>query len=127
MVAIPALANCNYCPVKAIQAYMKLRNKRVKSKITLPLFMTENLGVSGKSKPDKTSPGFYTNSRFRKDVNTAVEELVKHHPRMAEVCRWLVLHSLRSGVLTEMQKFKQIPPEIELQSKFPSIFYNAQH
>ena len=79
--------------------------------------MTENLWVAGRMKPDKSTPGFYTNSRFRKDVNTAVDEIVKYYPQMAEVCRWLVLHSFRSGVMTEMQKFADLPEEIEQQSK----------
>ena len=97
MVVIPALENVDYCPVKAIQRYIKYRSKRVRTKVDLPLFMTENIWKTGRSKPSPESPGFYTQNRFRKDVNIAVAELIKFYPTFSSVAQWLVIHSLRSG------------------------------
>ena len=97
MAVIPALENADYCPVRAIQKYIKHRSKRVRAKVDLPLFMTEGIWLKGRSKPSPESPGFYTQNRFRKDVNTAVAELVKFYPTFSSVAQWLVIHSLRSG------------------------------
>ena len=100
MVTIPALGKVPYCPVKAMRRYLKYRNARVDKTRVLPLYMTEHLWVAGSSKPNKSTPGFYTAGRFRKDVEFAVRDLSLYYPALAAVYEWLVLHSLRSGLVS---------------------------
>ena len=97
MVVVPALGDVPHCPVRALLRYLQHRAKRVKTSVNLPLFMTEHLWTAGSVKPNKASPGFYTASKFRKDVEFAVADLVKYYPDLTNVYKWLVIHSLRSG------------------------------
>ena len=115
LVVIPKLDKGNpNCPVRALRKYAKLRQKVVKTKTPMPFFMTEHLWVAGSSRPNTDVPGFYTKARFSKDVNTAVKELVKYHPRLHSVYEWLVTHSLRAGLPTALMEFKNVPKELQV-------------
>lgn len=110
LVVIPALKT-SYCPVKALNSYINIRQKLTGTK-HLPLFLVNNLWGKSSSKPVRDSPGVYTQQRFRKDVQAAIKELVKDHPELSEVTAHLKSHSLRAGIPTELQSYESIPEEI---------------
>ena len=111
LVAIPAL-NIDNCPVKALKKYAKYR-ARLTDNNQLPFFLTETRWAHGDSKPTLQA-GVYTAAKFARDTKAVVAELVKHRPRLKQCMSFLVTHSLRSGVPTELQD-KDIPKEIRLQ------------
>ena len=113
LVVIPAI-NTDYCPVAAMTRYLKLRQELVTDN-TMPLLMTDFLWKQGDSKPVSGAPGIYTKHRFRKDTKAAVKLLVAEHPNLSEVMSYLITHSLRSGIPTEMQIIDDVPEEIRLQ------------
>ena len=94
--------------------YLKLRQELVTDN-TMPLLMTDFLWKQGDSKPVSGAPGIYTKHRFRKDTKAAVKLLVAEHPNLGEVMSYLITHSLRSGIPTEMQIIDDVPEEIRLQ------------
>ena len=114
LVVIPALKKKPYCAVRALKRYIKLRRLRTKDKET-PLFLTEHLWTQGASKPDYTQPGLLTHSRFRKDTEAVVKQITKAHPETADLFLYLVTHSLRGGISTELQKDISLPDTIRLE------------
>ena len=113
MVVVVAQGNKKTCPVRALQRYLILRTARVSSNTSLPVFMTEFLHVAGSSAPCRQSPGFYTQSRYRKDVETAVKQLTESRPNLKPVFKWLVVHSLRSGLPTTLQDIEDLPEDVQ--------------
>ena len=116
MVVIPRLHGKRYCPVRCLIKYIKLRNQRIANKEVsdnLPLLLTEHLWRKGSSRADKNQVGFYTKSRFSKDVSAAIKLLAAHVPSVVGVMASLKSHSLRSGIPTALQKFKNLPESLK--------------
>ena len=111
LVAIPSLNRTN-CPVRALRKYAKHR-ARLTSNQQLPFFLTEDRWTHGAGSP-QAQAGVYTTHKFRKDTKAVVRELIKAKPRLKQSMSYLVTHSLRSGIPTELQD-QDIPAEIRLQ------------
>ena len=75
--------------------------------------MTEHLWQAGSAGPNTKSAGFYTQSRFRKDVKTVAKLVVARYPALASVFSWLVVHSLRKGLPTALQSIKNLPVSVQ--------------
>ena len=108
---IPAIRKKAYCPVRALKKYIKLRKTRT-SDMELPLFLTEFLWRKGSYKPDKTQPGVLTHARFRKDTNAVVKQIIIAYPNLEKEFLYLVTHSLRAGISTELQQDISLPDSI---------------
>ena len=116
MVVIPRLHGKKYCPVRCLIKYLKLRNSLIQDEEVsnnLPLLLTESLWAPGAHKADKSQPGFYTKSRFSKDTVAAIKILTVHIPSVAAFTATLKTHSLRAGIPTALQKFKNIPQDLQ--------------
>ena len=116
MVVIPRLHGKRYCPVRCMLQYLKLRTNIVQNEEisnNLPLLLTEHLWSPGSYKADKTQPGFYTKARFSRDNTAAIKMLAEHIPSVVAFTETLKVHSLRAGIPTEMQRFKNVPQELQ--------------
>lgn len=116
MVVIPKLPRKKYCPVRCLLTYINLRNALISNHSVsdnLPLLLTQHLWIPGSSKADKTQPGFYTKSRFSRDTTAAIKMLAVHNPAISTVTATLKSHSLRAGIPTALQKFKNLPESLQ--------------
>ena len=116
MVVIPRLHGKRYCPVRCLIQYLQLRNNLISDEETsnnLPLLLTESLWAPGAHKADTSQPGFYTRSRFSKDNVAAIKILAAHIPSVVGCTATLKTHSLRAGIPTALQSFKNIPQDLQ--------------
>ena len=107
MIVIPKLDSYpSLCPVRALKAYLK-RRQTVTKDHHLPLFISDAPPYLAEN---KHMHKFYTSPRFQKDINQAINALGDRAKSMKEE---LVLHSLRSGIPTTLQrKGKVIDPTL---------------
>ena len=116
MVVIPKLPHKKYCPVRCLLNYINQRNAVIPNQTVsnnLPLLLTEHLWIPGSSRADKTQPRFYMKSRFSRDTTAAIKMLAAHNPVISNVTATLKSHSLRAGIPTALQQFKNLPESLQ--------------
>ena len=116
MVVIPKLPHKKYCPVRCLLHYINHRNAVITNQTVsnnLPLLLTEHLWNQGSYRADKTQPSFYTKNRFSRDTTAAIKMLAAHNPAISNVTATLKNHSLRAGIPTALQQFKNLPESLQ--------------